>query len=125
MVVALKSPLLPKAAVILINQVICHHQICHGMYHHLNHPIHLQIHHNIHHHHLHPYPISQHVSPSAPYYPITHQPSHMPPSALLNPENNDPAEPPSYESAIAANYTVPQPAPSGEPVEESKTAQVP
>ena len=68
---------------------------------------------------------TSHVSTSAPYYPTAHQPSHMSASAPLKPEDNAPAEPPSYESAVAAHYTVPQPAPSGEPVEELKTAPVP
>ena len=71
------------------------------------------------------YPPTQHVSPSAPYNPTTNQPSHIPPSAPLKPEGNAPTDLPSYETAVAANYTVPQPAPSGEPVEESKTAPVP
>ena len=72
-----------------------------------------------------PYPPTQHVSPSAPYNPTTNQPSHIPPSAPLNLEDNAPSDLPSYETAIAANYIVPQSAPSGEPVEESKTTPVP
>ena len=71
------------------------------------------------------YPPTQHVSPSAPYNPTTNQPSHIPPSAPLKPEDNAPADLLSYETTVAANYTVPQPVPSGEPVEESKTAPVP
>ena len=71
------------------------------------------------------YPPTQHVSPSAPYNPTTNQPSHIPPGAPLKPEDNALSDLPSYETAVAANYIIPRPAPSGEPVEESKTAPVP
>ena len=73
------------------------------------------------------YPSTQHVSSSVAYNPTTNQPSHIhvPPSASLKPEDNAPSDLPSYETAIAANYIVPRPAPSGEPAKESKTAPVP
>ena len=74
-----------------------------------------------------PYPPTQHASPSAPYYLSTQQPSHMPSmaSASLKPVGNASADLLSYETAVAAHYTVPQPAPSGEPAKESKTTPVP
>ena len=69
------------------------------------------------------YPPTQHVSPSAPYNPISHQSSHIPSSAPLNSNDNASADLPSYE--VALHYKVLQPAPSGEPPEESKTTPVP
>ena len=72
-----------------------------------------------------PYPPTQHVSPSAPYNLTAHQPSHISPSAPLKPEDNALSDLPSYETAIAEHYIVPQPVPSGEPAEESNTAPVP
>ena len=73
------------------------------------------------------YPPTQHVSPSVAYNLTTNQPSHIHVtlSASLKPEDNAPSDLPSYETAIAAHYIVPRPAPSGEPAKESKTAPVP